>query len=428
MGMVSYQLNNGERIMKAKVDLNKSHPFFAYILIHFHINKAQSEKDCPTMAVNQYGDLFWCEEFVGKLTNEELRAVLCHETLHIATLTFQRKGRREHTMWNIATDLIINWMLTQERFQLPKGVLMADHRGIYTFKSSKGKDILIDLNAKNAEQVYDELMKNAKVIKQMVNADGNGNYDGQVGKHLEGDKDDKGNSTGKGKNPSDSAKNEQDWKRKCVEAATQAKMRGNLSAEMERVVGAVLTPVVDWRSRLFAFITNELPSDYTMRTPSRRFIATGVYTPSVIRENLEVIIGEDTSGSIGMEESREFRSEVVGIMESFRQVKMRYIGWANSVDPQDDYELTSDNKNSLMDVKFKNSGGTTLESFTNYIKEKQYKARIVVILTDGYIENNPVVPENVTVLFVVSKNGSSEIVKNYGEVCSLNDVKRSEDL
>ena len=271
-------------------------------------------------------------------------------------------------------------------------------------------------------------MKNAKVIKQLVNADGSGNYDGQVGKHLEGDKNEKGDSTGKGKNPSDAAKNEQDWKRKCVEGATQAKMRGNLSAEMERVVGSVLTPIVDWRSRLFAFITNELPSDYTMRTPSRRFISTGVYSPSVIRENLEVIIGEDTSGSIGMEESREFRSEVVGIMESFRQVKMRYIGWANSVVEEDDYELTSDNKNSLLDVKFKNSGGTTLEAFTNYIKEKQYKARIVVILTDGYIEQNPVVPENVTVLFVVSKNGSSEIVKNYGEVCSLNDTKRVEDI
>jgi predicted metal-dependent peptidase len=426
--MVSYQLNNAERIIKAKVDLNKSHPFFSYILMHFHINKAKTEEECPTMAVNQFGDLYWCEEFVKKLTNEELRAVLCHETLHVATLTFQRKGRRDHTIWNIATDLVINWILTQERFQLPKGVLLADHRGIYTFKSGKsGKDIQIDLNNKNAEQVYEDLSKHAKQIKEITNADDEGNYDGQVGKHLQGDKDAQGNSTGKGKNASDVSKNESDWKRKAVEASTQAKMRGNMSAELERIVGSLLEPVVDWRNRLYAFITNELPCDFTMRTPSRRFISTGVYTPSVIRENLEVIIGEDVSGSIGMEESREFRSECVGISESFRQVKMRYIGWACTVDPEDDYLITNDNKNQLLDVKFKNSGGTTLESFTNYIKEKEYKARVIVILTDGYIEHKPVVPEGVPILFVVSKNGSKEIVQNYGEVCSLNDVRRDVD-
>ena len=381
------------------------------------------------MAVNQFGDLFWSENFVQKLTNEELRAVLCHETMHIATLTFQRKGRRDHTLWNIATDLVINWLLTQERFTLPKGVLLADHRGMYTFTSSKTKkQITIDLNAKNAEQVYDDLAKNSKAIKEMVGADGEGNYEGQVGKHLEGDKDSSGKSSGKGKDASSSAQNEQDWKRKAVEAATQAKMRGNMSAEMERVIGAVLTPVVDWRTRLFNFITNELPSDFTMRSPSRRFISTGVYTPSVLRESLEVIIGEDTSGSIGIEESKEFRSEVVGIMDSFRQVKIRYIGWANTVDPQDDYELNSNNKNELLDVKFKNSGGTTLQAFTEYIAEKDYKAKVIVILTDGYIESNPVVPTGATVLFVVSKNGSSEIVSKYGEVCSLNDVKRSDDI
>jgi predicted metal-dependent peptidase len=425
--MLSYQLNNAERIIKAKIDLNKSTPFFSYILMHFHIDKAMSKEKCPTMAVNQYGDLWWSEEFVQTLTNDELRGVLCHETLHIATLTFQRKGRRDHTLWNIASDLVINWILTQERFVLPKGVLLADYRGMYVFQSGKTKkSVTIDLNGKNTEQVYDELSKHSKFVKEVTNADGEGNYDGQVGKHLDGDKDADGKSTGKGKNASDVAKNESDWKRKAIEASTQAKMRGSMSAEMERIIGAVLEPVVDWRSRLFAFITNELPCDFTMRSPSRRFISTGVYTPSVLKENLNVIIGEDTSGSIGMEESMEFRSECVGIMSSFQQIKMRYIGWANTVIPEDDYLLSNDNKNYLLDVKFKNSGGTTLEAFTDYLKEKEYKSKIIVILTDGYIESKPVVPEGATILFVISKNGSSEIVKHYGEVCSLNDISRHE--
>jgi len=269
-------------------------------------------------------------------------------------------------------------------------------------------------------------MKNVKVVKDATGCKGDGSYTGGFDKHLEGDKDSDGKSTGKGKDGEAAERNnESNWKRKATEASTSAKMRGAFSAEMERLIGSILDPVVDWRNRLFSYITNELPVDYSMRSPSRRYISTGVYTPQVIRENLEVIVGVDISGSIGSEEFNEFLSEVIGISDSYRQIKMRVIGWAHEVLEDDDVLVTNDTKDSLYKLKFKGGGGTTFSAFTNYCERKEYKSRIYVILTDGYIETEPKVPACGNVLWVLSKGGQKDIVKNFGEVTSLNDVNRT---
>jgi predicted metal-dependent peptidase len=419
------KLTTGERIIKTKVGLNRTHPFFSCILLNMNIEKTEHTDAIPTMAVNQYGDLWWNKDFVDGLSDEELRFVLTHEVGHISTLTFQRLGKRDLTLWNIATDLCINYMLNDEGFTAPKNVLMPDHRGVYTFESGKnGKNISIDLNDKNAEQIYEELCSNAKQIKQITKADGKGNYEGQVGEHIEGDKDDGGESQGKGTTEEQQKANEQKWKQKAIDASTEAKMRGNMSASMERMLNIMLEPVIDWRSKLFSYITNELPVDYTMRSPSRRFISTGVYTPTVVRESLELIVGIDISGSISEEEYTEFMAEVIGISTAYRQVNMRVICWAHTVDERDDRLVTNDTKDELMKFKFYGGGGTTLSCLADYMKHKNYSTKLLVVLTDGYVESNPRLPEDADVLFVLSRNGTSEIIKNYGDVTSLNDVKR----
>jgi predicted metal-dependent peptidase len=193
---------------------------------------------------------------------------------------------------------------------------------------------------------------------------------------------------------------------------------------MERMLGELLEPVIDWRTKLHAYITNEIPVDFSMRTPSRRFLSTGVYTPQVIKENLELMVGVDLSGSISDDEYKEFMAEVVGIANSYTQVKMRVIGWACSVDERDDIEVTQMTKDRLLDAKFFGGGGTHFGCYTDYVRRKEYKSRLHVVLTDGYIEGEPDMPAG-DVLWVLSRNGSSEIVKHTdGQVTSLNDVKR----
>lgn len=420
--MSGYTLTTAEKIIKAKIDLYNPYPFYSCILMNMKVENVEHEH-VPTMGVNQYGDLYWNKKFVDSLSKEDLTFVLCHEVLHVALLTFQREGSRDRGLWNVATDILINNILCEEGLTPIKNCLKPNYKNVFEFKGKNGKKVSIDVSGKTAEQVYDELISNCEVIKYSVSMQGDGSYDGEIGKHLKGDSDGTGKSQNKGKDESSVKANENAWKRKAVEAVTQAKMRGNVSASMERMIENMLEPTIDWRSKLFAYLTKDLPVDYTMRTPSRRSFATGFYFPTIIRENLELIVGVDISGSISGEEYTEFMSEVLGIANSYRQLKMRVIAWAHEVLEEDDIEITNDNQDLLKKYVFKGGGGTTLSSLTEYMEKKDYKTKLLVILTDGYIEENPKLPHGTNVLFVLAKNGTSNIIKNFGDVSSLNDNK-----
>lgn len=434
MSIFTYDLSAKDRIIKSKVSLNRERPFFSYIILAMNVERTNSTENIPTMGVNQYGNLYWNEDFVNKLQDDELDFVLAHETMHVATLTFQRQGKRNHMLWNIATDLVINYILRNEGFNPPKDIVMADHKGIWTFTSGKTKkSVSIDINDKVAEDVYDILMQHIDDVKITFDDGSGGSYKGSFDKHLPSDQNDNGKSdkeekSGAGPTEADGAANEQKWKQKAAEANASAKMRGKGSTAIDRELNSILEPKIDWRKRLYQYITKDLPIDYTMRRPGRRFYATGFYMPSVVKENLEVLVGIDCSGSIDYSndesEGAQFLSEVVGIADSFPQIKMRVIGWADGVLEEDDIEVTQQNRQKIKNFRPRNSGGTCLSSFTQYCKTKGYTtSRICVVLTDGYIENRPTLPD-CNVLFVLSANGSDEIIKNHGEVTSLKDVER----
>ncbi len=421
---MSEKIEAKDELIKSKIRLNKTAPFYSYILMNMNIEKTETNKNCPTMAINKYGDLFWSEEFVNKLTVEEIDFVLMHEASHVSTLTFTRQGVRNMTLWNIATDLVINYMLIKDGYTPPKDILVTNSDGNYILNinmEKKTKKIIIEVKDKIAEEVYDQLEKNIKdVLKELENGDGKGGYKGGLDTHLEGGKDPSGNSQNKNDETIyGETANENNWKKKAIEASTAAKMRGKTSTIMEREIDQLLTPMINWKKKLYQFITKELPIDYSMKKPGRRTYSVGYYTPSIIKENLEVLIGVDNSGSTLGDYTR-FISEVVGIGNGFNQIKIRLIFWACSVDEHDDIVITRNNTDYLTKFKPKNTGGTELSCFTNYCNKKGYKAQINIILTDGEIETTPRLPSYGKTLFVLTHNGNPNIVKKYGEVCKLN--------
>ena len=157
------KLTPEKKIIKAKTKLLEKSPFYSFIIMNMVCQKHESE-DLPTLAVNEYGHLFYNPKFVDELRMDELMAVLAHEAGHVATLTFQRKKGRNHTLWNIATDIVINYLLGLDGFTLPKGVLIPDHDG-----DIRLKELGFQINVSNlcAEEVYDALYRTPEVQKQM---------------------------------------------------------------------------------------------------------------------------------------------------------------------------------------------------------------------------------------------------------------------
>jgi len=430
--MFSTSFTVADRIIKAKVTLNKERPFFSYILMNFNIEQSKSEKEIPTMGVNKYGRLYWNEDFVKKLSQDELEAVLAHEALHVATLTFSRQDKRAHMLWNIATDAVINNILMEENFHLPKDCILP-HGGQLEFEGKNGK-IKIQIAGRTAEQVYDEMLNNCEIIRINLSCggkdddqDSKGKYKGQLDVHIDGDKDSEGNSTGDEKSQASSKANDEKWKKKATEAATAARNRGTISNNLERELQGILEPKIDWRKMLYIFMTKDIPIDFTMRRPGRRFYTTGVYYPSIVRENLEIVCLCDNSGSIDYSsakgEGAQFISEAVGIADAFPQLKMRFIWWSTEVDDRDDIEVNKSTKGKLIKHQPHGGGGTELSCCVPYLRKKNIKSKVYVVLTDGYIENEPKLPAG-NILFVLSKGGSDSIVKKYGKCCSLGDVEQ----
>ena len=82
-------------------------------------------------------------EFTCAMSTEQVTAVICHEVLHCAHEHHCRMQKRETKRWNVATDLEINSLLKDAKFELPDGCVLPT------------KDIFADLpREKSAEWYY----------------------------------------------------------------------------------------------------------------------------------------------------------------------------------------------------------------------------------------------------------------------------------
>ena len=113
-------------------------------------------------------------------------------------------------------------------------------------------------------------------------------------------------------------------------AAAVAKARGKMPANMQRMVDELLAPQVDWRDKLRLTTTGKIGArGETWARPNRRRLALNpiVVLPGRRGYGCElVVVGVDTSGSIGEHELKVFLSEVGGILSDVKPHKILVIG------------------------------------------------------------------------------------------------------
>jgi predicted metal-dependent peptidase len=120
------------RIIRARSALVTSQPFFGSLALRLDV---VARPDVETMATDGRR-LFYAPAFVESLTEPELIGVVAHEVMHCALRHFARRGRRDLTEWNVATDHAINLDLKAAGFVLPRDVL-ADPR----FRGFSAEDV-----------------------------------------------------------------------------------------------------------------------------------------------------------------------------------------------------------------------------------------------------------------------------------------------
>jgi predicted metal-dependent peptidase len=145
------------KIQRCKYQLMKKSIFIGNVLARL---KVCFSIDIDTMAVDDYGNIYINPSYALKLTEEQVVGVLAHEAMHVITLSFFRKRGRDHQLWNVATDYIMNMYLFQDGFVMDEGGCDPVKKGDkWIIPELKGKKTLkdLDISEMSADKLYDIL-------------------------------------------------------------------------------------------------------------------------------------------------------------------------------------------------------------------------------------------------------------------------------
>ena len=357
------------RLSKVKISIMRN-PKFALWSGLMTVGKTSVVEDIPSACTNgrdeQYG-----REFIKKLDDKELAFVVLHETLHKAyrhMTTWKRLHDEDHHLANLACDYVINLQLVD----MDKDELL-----LAMPKRPDGKPLgAIDerFRGMNAKQIFD-------ILKEEQEEGGGGGGEGFDEHDWEG--------------ASSLSEEEKKQLEKEVDQAirqgiiAEQKVVGKGGGRMGRDLADLVEPKVDWREVLREFVkaTCNAKDTSSWRRVNRRYLSSDIYMPSLIGERVgHLVIGIDTSGSVGNAELAEFLSEVQSIAKDVHPDKVDLIYWDGEVAGHEEYSASQ--VDSIIDsTKPAGGGGTDPTCVMEYMKEKAIKPEAIIMLTDGYIGN-----------------------------------------
>jgi len=343
-----------------------------------------------------------------KTTDEgnEVEAILVHEIMHLVLLT-QERALDDADMWNIASDMIINDMITKMNIggrdlPLPKGgVYLADARKL----GYAGPDVTEDLY----HWLIQKRSQMASKSKTCSKCGGSGEQEcsscGGTGKDKKGKPCPDCGGTGKetcdqcnGHGEESDELFDEIFKSRIddhsllrdndnltesiledIVKCAQSKGYGSISGQgLETLKELVKPPKINWKRELRQALSSQVHGHGSNRTeswmkPNRR----GLPLPGNRRLENEILVGIDTSGSIGSEELEQFFAEIEAIVRDFS--KLTIIQWDTEIKDIN----TKYKRGKWRDIQIKGRGGTDPQGVFNWIEENNKYNSTIVMLTDG---------------------------------------------
>lgn len=346
-------------VTKAKVRLILDNPFFATLALRMQYIEANADPNGMAIetACTDGKNVYYNPGYIESLTIDEVTGLMAHECLHPASLHHTRQGGREGERWNMACDYAINPLLIESKFVLPKGGLI--------------NPAFADMSA---EQIYDLLPPSPP------KGNGNGNGHSDPGKSG-------GVMPAKCSTESERTEIEAEMKQALAQAATIAKQQGKLPAHLERLIGEILAPKINWREELSRFLTEVLNSDYTFSKPNKRYAHLGLYLPAL--ESIQTgdfILMVDTSGSIDEKQLNEFAGEMHDILRTFgKGFTVLFV--------DADLQAVQEIEDEFCELTPKGGGGTDFRPGFEWVDEQGLSPSCVVYFTDGQCSSFPKAPE-----------------------------------
>jgi predicted metal-dependent peptidase len=325
------------------------------------VGKVSFTDDLPTAATNGR-DVVYNPDFIKTLDDKELNFVVLHEALHKAYQhmhLWQKLWKQSPQLANMAADYVVNYSIHE-----------ADVNGeITTIPSSA----LFDKKyaGMTTKQVF-ELLKKDMESQGSSGSEGHDTHDWEGAEAL-------------------SDEEVKETAKQIDQALRQGEIiRGKMQGNKNRSVNEILEPKVNWREQLREFVnaTCRNKDRTSWKRPHKRFIGHDIYMPSMIGESIgKVVVGIDTSGSIGDKELNEFLTEVVAICDDVSPSSIELLYWDTDVAGHETYNQ-GDYKALVQSTKPAGGGGTHVGCVNQYVKDKRIEPEAIIILTDGYVEDD----------------------------------------
>jgi predicted metal-dependent peptidase len=358
------KLSAEQRIERTHVQLMK-HPNFCLFSGLFMVGRVTIDDATPTAKTNGL-DVIYGRKFVDSLTDKALAFVILHENMHKAyrhLVVWQSLHKTDHELANAACDYVINLQIRDY--------------------DPHGNDVEMPMDADgNIMGLIDEKyrgMDSAEVFHLLVKEHGTG---------------------GKGKGGQ--GFDEHDWENASeadkeevvneIEKALRqgAILAGKLGGDVSREIQDLLTPKVNWREALRDFVktTTQGKDQTTWRRLHKRYIGMDIIMPSTYDEKVgSILVGVDTSGSIGAEELGQFLGEVKSICDEVNPEKLDLLYWDTQVANHETYQ-GNDLCSVTESTKPAGGGGTNPDCVPKFMQKESLEPECVIMLTDGYISSD----------------------------------------
>jgi predicted metal-dependent peptidase len=342
--------------------------------------------------------------FANSLQPTELEAVLAHEVLHCALGHHCRRGQRDPRLWNEAADLAINPLLIANGFSLPAGALIDPD-----FEDLSAEEIyarLFERNDDSSSSPKTQLPQpqdagGGATSPQQGSPSAQPSESGSCDKSAEngqtapprpggfGEVLDATGEDGTSASAAEKSRQEHEWNIAAGQAMRSAKACGHEPASLDRPLSESRETKQDWRTILRDFIAARTPSDYRWSPPNRRYVASGLYLPSVERAGLgTIVIGVDTSGSIGRGELEQFAGEISAIADEAQPEAIHVIYCDAAVRSCQEFKASEP-----IHLEPKGGGGTDFRPVFEWVEENGILPVCLIYLTDLCCHSYPPVPE-----------------------------------
>ena len=379
------------------------HPYLATAIVQLPFCDATEFQWCSTMATDGH-HIFFDRDFCEQISEADTVFVIAHELLHVVLGHVDRKGSRDHQLWNVATDLAINLMLSDLQFTMASGGLFNERWRGFT-----------------AEQIYESMPKSEAEMLAPWRFEGEECATTSSG--TQGDPSELSLSDRFGMprqdqlqargwssfddhlNPEDPrvqvvpgvqpvSKQERAIMRTRLAREMTARMAGRLAGAFADELEAASKSEVPWSVLLSHFVSGIRQSDYRMYPFNRKHLWRGLYLPSVGVPGPEhLVIAVDTSGSMDGGQLRRVMAEL-DVLRAQTECVLTVVQFdvnIQRVDRFDAWEPATPGYASGEAVtgraRWHGRGGTDIRAPFNWLEsDEASSADAIIVMTDGYGE------------------------------------------